>query len=148
MTYVKEDSCLCHLAELKSNIGKQVWILTWRYELALDQRLIIVIENLKKENNSYSPWNVLLFHLNGEWMVGTCWVNCELMLNRIWWALMNGDGEQTQSANRTQTQAKSEQWTHCKQFVNAIWTQDERLFGVPQELSLHYKSSVIRKNNK
>lgn len=78
MTYVKEDSCLCHLAELKSNIhvGKHVWILIWRYELALDQRPIIVIENLKKRIIVTAPET---FYFSTK-----TWVNGERTLSERW----------------------------------------------------------------
>lgn len=92
---------------------------------------------------SYSPWNILLSHLKGEWMMSARWANgawahpewtvspgcrCSLMIGK-WCA----------SAERKQS---------AKWMVNDMWTLCERkmnnLFRVSRELSLHCVSSVMK----
>ena len=67
----------------------------------------------------YSPWNILLSHLNGERMLSDQWSKVEGMQNEQCvnpeWNLVNDmltvHGERMQNMNRAQTRALSERWT-------------------------------------
>ena len=83
---------------------------------------------------SYSPWNVLLSHLNGERTVSERWVNGERTLNERWanaeWTMSERwtqvgeryvNAERWANAERERSANASAMWT-----VNARWAIDER----------------------
>ena len=83
---------------------------------------------------SYSPWNVLLSHLNGERTMSKGWVNDERTLNERWanaeWTMSERwtqvgeryvNAERWANAERKRSANASAMWT-----VNARWTHNER----------------------
>ena len=84
----------------------------------------------------YSPWNVLLSHLNGERTLSERWTNAERtqsercvnaernLVNDMWTV----NGERTQNASGAQTRALSERWTQGERKMND-------LFGKPRVFS-------------
>ena len=84
----------------------------------------------------YSPWNVLLSHLNGERTLSERWTNAERtqsercvnaernLVNDMWTV----NGERTQNANGAQTRALSKRWTQGERKMND-------LFGKPRVFS-------------
>lgn len=98
----------------------------------------------------YFPTWAVVRRVNGEPILSERWVHSEPTVSTLWanseciWTV---NDEQTQSANTS----TKEWWTHSECTMNNMWMLCEGkmndLFGVPQELSLHCVSSVIKKNS-
>lgn len=71
---------------------------------------------------SYSSWNVLLSHLNGDQMLSKWWAHSEQTLNGICWAFMNGDWWAKAERKWSAKWMVNAPWTICEPFVNARWT--------------------------
>lgn len=71
---------------------------------------------------SYSSWNVLLSHLNGDQMLSVWWAHSEHTLNGICWAFMNGEWWAKAERKWRAKWMVNAPWTICEPIVNARWT--------------------------
>ena len=66
----------------------------------------------------YSPWNVLLSHLNGERTMKEGWTNAERTQSE---RCVNAERWANAERERSATRALSEQWTHCERKMNDLF---------------------------